>query len=1534
MRVEHVLVAALGIAFLFAAVSPLIPSGVYSQWHDVLYTAAAAWILSTVLYRIARKEPIWRANILGAIMILIIMAVYLTYVKIYAAPASIQISKDLETLEETRQTFEKYFAQTAAHTAVAVSSVITAAVILAPFTLGLSVAVLLAVIDLAIDIINEFMSMIASYLGFAYSVLSVLAPLVRSVEIFPAVFVPIATMAVPNKRSIAVVAYVAAMPLLLSIAIATAPGLAPMSGPLPIEEEKFTQPMAVQINTNAPIVVEFKAPYISYNGTHWINSTQWWWYTVLPPSGNVTLTNGTWTLTRYIYMWVEYPVGITFTLQNGTLAWGTVNFTSINATYVYPAPNRTFTIYVPYKWHDGWTVAASLKPDSVEFIGWDRLNATWVFKYECYGTVSQCPGTRWELEGLAAEYRDLVVKVLDTEYADVTYSKSATTAAMGENDWKRICNATESAVLSAFGASCSGWHSTKQWSTTIDVTSQQKIECRTVGNETRCEEVETWHRATVAIYLLYGTAPTPAVAGFLRGNHTTKEVVDAIFGYAFYSMSSIFPLGGTFAPLASKFVEPFTWIWTSLIPWALRLIYTLIAVTAGAAGVLIIVGAGAPVMKILGISQFFQLRLRASSVETTVLQLASKGLAVAGRGGSAVAGGITAATTAETVKNVAASWIRYAQMWALYTSSMLRWAAWLWRFDPIRLIATLGLSAYVGSKLDLKIFIKAPHPRLQPAASATAKLIEFMLRQLKGMHLLVHRGAPLTPEAQAAAASAKALDALWAATHLRIDWFVAKAVAHIFHKAYHLSGGDAKLAALWTVAMLRPPRHTGDLAAFATEFGIRTRPLLVHPAHLAEGFRRLGYGYTQERAVARYLAHFGYDFARLKQAWEKYYDWLSFTVPQPSYFVYLPADFSIRLKIADFALTRYREGDPHALYFSPIPEFRRLAKEQLGVEITPEGGTVPVWNMWLKGAAKAAERGDIEMALRLAPGPMGEKIKLGEPSELDAESFSRLKGVMEHIVDKAARAAGMDREAAAAGVWKMLEDPQMRKMLQLEDDYKKLQDALKQAVDGILPDAVVKAGLQKIDGDMLKALYELVREDKPQWFEHMPKHVQEQALEKLPYGDWSYAYSAKYASEIADITWREIKPTGEVVEHRVLDYLPPPVREAVAVQRLAALDTPSPQLQTAPPAPAAVDYSQYAKAMEMFSVKSYEAVEGGQVVERQIKPEDLAAFGTPTEVRRMLAETATFANVSEKYYDEGRDYMPLRVEGKEEERDKKLREFLEGQLQEVRNMALAAGLDEAAAEAAAERWLKMLTSSEYADFRDKLLEFALYEDSPDAYMALLSMIETAGKLSGGGAETERVPDAVEHAPERYAPAPGFETPGEETVDEEFEVVGETEEVVEAQVGRIADVNHEEAVRRILGFTEEDAIAEEIVLKYRLPSGVAVKLAEDFGSYAETVAEEVKRVDDWLVKAGADDEFRQQYIERNLDRIVADADGVIRELAEETAKKAPKELRDLVAEDLAKGKFDEVNWKISQIERYCESKGGCTPEEKRDFYTKL
>lgn len=1544
MRVEHVLVTALGIAFLFATVSPLIPETVYTQWHDVLYTAAAAWILATVLYRIVRKEPVWRANILGAVMILAIMAVYLTYVKIYATPASIQISKDLETLEKARQTYEKYFAQTAAHTAVAASSVITVAIILAPFTLGLSVAVLLALIDLAIDVINEFMNMIASYFGFAYATVSMLAPLVRAVEIFSPIFAPIATMAVPNKRTIAVTAYIAAVPLLLSIAVATAPGLAPMSGLLPIEEEMFAQPVAVQINANAPIVVEFKAPYIYYNGTHWVNSTQWWWYIVLPPASNVTLTNGTWTLTRYIYMWVEYPVGITFTLQNGTLVWGTVNYTSVNATYFYLVPNRTFTIYVPYKWHDDWSAAASLKPDSIGVASGGKMNATWVFKYECYGTVSQCPGVRWELEGLAAEYRDLVVKVLGTEYADVSYTKSVATAAMGENDWERICNATESAILSAFGARCSGWHPTKQWSVTIDVSSQPQIECRTDGNETRCEEVETWHRATASVSLLYVPAPTPAVAGFQRGSHSTGDVVDPIFGYAFFSLSSIFPLGGSFAPLAAKFVEPFVWIWTSLIPWALRLIYTLIAVTAGAAGVLIIVGAGAPMLKILGISQFFQLRLRASSVETTMLQLASRGLAAAGRGGAAVAGSATAAATGEVAKNVAAPWIHYAQMWALYASSVLRWMVWLWRFDPIRLMTAMGLSTYVGSKLDSKIFIRAPHPRLQPAASATAKLIEFMVRQLKGMHLIMHHGTPLTPEAQAATSSAKALDWLWAATHLRIDFFAAKAIARTFHAAYHLSGGDMRLAAQWTVTMLTPPRHLGDLAAFAVEFGIKIRPLPVHPADLVEGYKRFGLLYTQEQAAARYLAYFGYDYMRLKQAWETYNDWFMHhtDIWRPELLTYLPAYSHLRSAMAEFAIGKWKEGDHRALLFSPVPEFRRLAAEQLAIRVTPEGKTEPIWNMWLKGAAKAAERGDIEATLRLAPGPMGQRIQLYEPIKIDTTSADRLRSTMEHIVDKATRATGMDRDAAAAGVWKLLENPEMRKMLKLEGDYKRLEDSLKLAVADILPRDVIEKALPNImqNGDMLKSIYELLKEERPEWFERLPEHVQSQVLERLPYGDWSYVYSAKYATEVADITWREIKPTGEVVEYRVLDYLPAPVREAVAMQRLAALDTPLPQQQTTSPTPAAVDYSEYAKAMQMFSASSYEVVEGSQVVEKQIKPEDLVVFGSPTEVKRMLAETAAFANATEKYYDEGRDYMPLQVEGKdEEERQKKLREFLEGQLQEIKDMALAAGLSEAEAEAAAEQWLKMLTSSEYADFRDKLLEFALYEDSPDAYIALLNMIEAAGRYTATkepevATATEQLEEAAQPTPEQFTPVKEQYTPAEDR----YEPVGETEERIEAEVGVVKDEDHTEVVRRILGIdvtkVEEETIADVIVHRYSLPHSVAERLVEDFGEYAKTVAEEVKRVDDWLAKAGVDDEFRRQYIEQNLDRIIVDSDSVIRELAEQAAKKVPKELQDLVAEELAKGKFDEVNWKMSQIQQYCESKGGCTPEERRDLYGKL
>jgi hypothetical protein len=474
------------------------------------------------------------------------------------------------------------------------------------------------------------------------------------------------------------------------------------------------------------------------------------------------------------------------------------------------------------------------------------------------------------------------------------------------------------------------------------------------------------------------------------------------------------------------------------------------------------------------------------------------------------------------------------------------------------------------------------------------------------------------------------------------------------------------------------------------------------------------------------------------------------------------------------------------------------------------------------------------------------------------------------------------------------------------------------------------------NGDMLKAIYELLKEDRSEWFERLPEHVQSQVLERLPYGDWSYAYSAKYASEIADITWREITPTGQVVEHRVLDYLPTSVRDAVAAQRLSALDTPLPQTAAPAGGVAAVDYSQYAKAMQIFRVEGYEVLEGGQAVYRQIKPEDLTAFGAPAELRKMLAEAAMFANASERYYDEGRDYMPLEVdkEKDKEEKEKKLKEFLESQLREIKDAALAAGLSEAEAEAAAERWLKMLTSSEHADFRDKLLEFALYEDSPDAYMALLNMIEAAAKyVSAGEAEAaQRLEAAAQPAPERFEPAPERYAPAKDR----YELVGETEERVEAEAGKIKDEDHAEAVRRILGIslTEEDAIAYEISRTYGLPHDVAAKLAEDFGEYAKEVAKEVKRVDDWLAKAGADDEFRRRYIEQNLHRIVEDADSVIRELAEKAAEKAPKELRDLVADDLASGKFDEVNWKLSQIQRYCESKGGCTPEERRDLYGKL
>jgi|GEM_PF-6819509 len=1513
MRPEQVLAFAVGAALLLAAVSALLPHGVYGRWHDVLYAAAAAWILASVLYRAARGEPLWRVNLLGALLVLGIISAYMAYAKMYAAPASLQIAKNLETLEEARQMYEVLFAQTAAHTAVAASAVITAAVVIAPFTLGLSVAVALLLVDLAVDVVNEFMSTAAGYLGFAYAAVSVLVPVVKAVEAFPAVYAPVAAAAVPSKRTVAVAAYVAAIPLLVSIAVATAPGLPPVPSVVPVEKG-LVQPGSVRIETNAPVVVEFKAPYVHHNGTHWVNSSQWWWYTVLPPGGNLTLPNGTWTLTRYIYMWTERPVGVVFTIANATYGVGLLNYTGFNSTvaYFYPRANRTFVIALPYSWTDGWSAAASQEPKARALTG-GRLNATWVFEYRCYGTAAECPGASWTVHGLAAVFHDLAVAVRHVENAEVDAARHAADAAMREEDWERICNATSSAVMSILGAGCAPWHPTKAWGVEVEVRSTPVVECRQVGNQTVCEEVAAWHAALVSVSLLYSSAPMPAVSGFQRGLHTTRDLVDLIFGYALYALTSFFPLlpGAVLAPLAAKFVEPFAWIWGSLIPWALRLVYTLVAVTAGAAGLLVIVGAGAPALKLLGISQFFQLRLRAGQVESALMQLASRGLAHAGRGASAAVPAAEAAVE-PAVKPAAEPWLKSAQMLALYASSALRWATWLWRFDPLRLVAALSAAGYVGSKTGLRISVAAPHPRLQPLADALAKVVEYSARYLKGMHLLAMHSPPLTPEGQAAASSAKALDWLWATTHLRLDWYAAKAFARVFHKAYELTQ-DLRLAAAWSLLVWRPPRHTGDIAAFMVLYEIRGKPLPVLPGDLVEGFRRFGFIYTEEQAAALYLRRFGYDYSRLKAAWEAYRDYFTRNTyaSSPELLVSLPAVDFARSAMARFAVERLKEGDPRALYFSPIPEFRKLAAEELGVEVTPEGGVKPIWDLWLRGASRAVERGDVGAVLRLAPGPMGQRLQLYEPSASEPDG---VRDVMMRIVEKAA-ARGVGRDVAEAGVWKMLEDPQARRWLGLDYEYRRLEDAIRRAVEDVLPREVVEAALpQVMRGDVLRAIYEVAKEDRAPWYEGLPEHVQAAAMERLPYGDWSYAHNLRYALELADVKWREVTPDGQVVERSVVDFMPRRLREAVE-QALPAYRLA--QLESMPPTPVkiedsvvVVDYAPYVKIAKAYQVDGYEVAEGGGSAHRAIRPEDLAALGRPEEVGRMLAEAARFSAASAETYDEGYDFISRP---------------LSEQLEEVRRVAREAGADE---EEAARRLLAFYIGQEYADLRERLLTEAMEAGEVDVVVALHRRMEEAERLVEAARRPEGAPRAVDErlqpAPERYVPVEERYVPAdvEEPVEDGYERV-------DVEVGRVGDEDHVEAVRRILGIdlSEAPELAD-------LPRDVAERLVEEFGPYAGTVAENVRRVDGWMRQVGVDDETRHEVLRRRLDEIAASPEEVIRDLAEEAARRAPRELQDLVAEDLAAGRIDEVNWKLANVMQYCASKGGCSADERRDMYRRL
>jgi len=1536
-------IAVFASALLFAVAVSLLPA--QPGTVPLLYTAAAAMLAGELVYSLARRREA-KLELAALAVALAAMSIYAAY-SYLVGPASQQLARDLQSIAEARQIWLEYFSRIAASVGAVVSTVQYILTALAPVTGGATAAIAWAVGE-AVDVIDEAMSVIAGYIGYAYSVTAILIPVVKFAELFPAFFVPLSAVFVKSKKGMALAAYLALAPLAVAYAVSAMPALQPPTiQPPPKLPFNATTLGAVLVKSDAWVIAEFAGP----NGSAF-------WYSIPPGLVNVTLPVGTWRLDRIIFDFVPLPADIELTVFNGTVLRA-VNYTigsvtapgtamyvdaSSNAVqygeggYAAVLPNGTIYINVTYRWWEMWSAAATLPPNAHG--RWDTpRNATWVFRYSCYGTVEECSEKTYNVSGLAADFVDLYVKVLSAGNATVSYDASYTPAAVSPYEWNQICAASTTPIQQFFGAAqCPAWKPAQSWRAAVTVEPVPVYN----GTGPNATEVRTWHVATVAVTLLYNPVQVPILAGFAapgpNGTVVTAATVGAAYAYGLIDALKMVP--GVSAPasllqLASEAAAPFMWA-IQLVGWGIGLVYALIAVTAGAAGLLILLDAGGPLLRLLGLEHFIspRLSLRMGNLDTMPIQLASSGLTKLGASGSAV-GSVTQSAVDQAAKAATKSWVAYAKMWALYTSSALKWAVALYK-NPWSAAASAAAAGYVAAKVEgPSIFVRpvkvtAPHPSLRPAARALEALLNAGLRggaavsaglyrYAKGLHYIMHPSG-----VEHAHKVREATRAFWAAAHLRVDYFIAKYLGYVMRRAFELTG-DARLSALWAVFMWRPPRHSGDIAAFLYVAGVK-RPVMVSSAALAEGFRLFRLKLTPEQAAAMWLSRFGYDYAKIKA----YIDAHKLNVDP----AYLPAVASLRRYLAEHGIERYRQGDPTALYLASLKEFRRMAREELGLLVGRDGSVRPIWDMWLKGAGKAAERGDVSAVLRLPPGEMGGKIRYYEPVAAEYSSLRGLRRAMEAAVRQAA-AAGIPREVAEKGVWAAMADPVQRVWLGLDSAYSKVLDELRRAVDGIIPKDVAERGAAALTGEQLRALYEFIKSDRPQWFELLPEHVQQQVLERLPYGDWDYTYNLKYAAAVADISWREITKTGRVVEHRVMDYLPDGVRDALLAERLAAFESlPAAAPPPASPAPPP-DWSEAERLARKLGATSYETPQG----EAPIRID--AAARTPEEARRMLLEAAEADAAVRRYYDEGVD-----VPGSYEDIVKALRD-------------MAGGDEEAAARAAKE------TAAFVLAFSGELSDMAAEEGYPEVAAAISELADKISK-SIKGEEAKGEPAAVA---------------GEEAVGEAEEVVGETEEVIkedEEVVGEEEALGEEEggeeegkegegkelsldeerakeALRR-LGIdldelsreanrkveearrrAEEErdrALADELARRYGIPREAADALVGRFGGGAFAVAEDVKRVDQWMREAGFSDEERARLLAERIDDVVDDPGRVIDELARRAAERVDKELRDLVAEDLKRGRFAEVNYKLAQIERYCEAKGGCTPEERRDLYRRL
>ncbi|MEM0468411.1 MAG: hypothetical protein QXT27_04370, partial [Pyrobaculum sp.] len=278
---------------------------------SLVYTAGAVWLATLLAYYLLSRRPLYAMPVGG-------LAVALAFITLYPWVLGWHNQKallDLRVFEISRQCIVSTVGATASHVSFAAEVILTAASVFAIFTLGLSVAIASILVDAIIDAFNTLIQGITSYLGYAESVLGLLASVTAMLPAFTALGAPLVATFLPDRRGAAVAAAVASIPVVASVPFLLTPPLQPLQ--CTAEAVIYQHNAAVQVSSNAPLLWLFQG-----------NATQGYNVTVVYgalTSGKLYLPAGNYTVTT-IWSFIPFPAGrveakaVNATIANVTLA--------------------------------------------------------------------------------------------------------------------------------------------------------------------------------------------------------------------------------------------------------------------------------------------------------------------------------------------------------------------------------------------------------------------------------------------------------------------------------------------------------------------------------------------------------------------------------------------------------------------------------------------------------------------------------------------------------------------------------------------------------------------------------------------------------------------------------------------------------------------------------------------------------------------------------------------------------------------------------------------------------------------------------------------------------------------------------------------------------------------------------------------------------------------------------------------------------------------------------------------------------------